>query len=141
MKIVRTSGHFHDEAASEFKNSKKCPYKEGRANEDPVQIEIIKDKSLSEIVTKLKDHFKPVRIYLFGSRAQGTAHSESDYDLMLVVKNSEKDPTARAREARQILWGRSIAVDIFIYTEEEFNEFKDEFSSIAHTVATEGVEI
>lgn len=45
------------------------------------------------------------------------------------------------KEARNILWGRKISVDVFIYTEDEFNNWKDEFSSIPHTVATEGVEI
>ena len=35
----------------------------------------------------------------------------------------------------------NIAVDIFIYTEEEFNDWKDEFSSIPYIVATEGVEL
>lgn len=106
-----------------------------------MHAELEKDKNLSEIVTKLKDHFKPVKTYIFGSRARGTAHAESDYDLLLVVKNSDKDSVERMREARRLLWGRTVAVDVFVYTEEEFNEFKDEFSSIAYTVATEGVEI
>jgi hypothetical protein len=45
------------------------------------------------------------------------------------------------REARRLLWGRRIAVDIFVYTEDEFINFKDEFGSIAHTAFTEGIEV
>jgi predicted nucleotidyltransferase len=82
-----------------------------------------------------------MKIYLFGSRAMGTATDDSDYDLFLIVKNSNKSPTERMREARRLLWGRKVPVDVFVYTEAEFNDYKDEFSSIAHTVATEGVEI
>ena len=45
------------------------------------------------------------------------------------------------QEARKILSDRTVSVDVFIYTEDEFADWKDEFSSIAHTVATEGIEL
>ena len=106
-----------------------------------VQFELENDKDLSEIVTKLKDHFKPMKVFIFGSRAKGTSTPDSDYDLFLIVKNSDKSQLQRMQEARRLIWGRTIAVDIFIYTEAEFFKFNDEFSSIAHTVANEGVEI
>ncbi len=106
-----------------------------------MQIELQKDKNLSEIVTKLKNHFKPEKVYLFGSHANGTATENSDYDLFLIVKNSGKDSIERMREARRILWDNPSAIDVFIYTETEFSESKERFNSIAHTVATEGVEL
>ncbi|OQW50462.1 MAG: hypothetical protein A4S09_01320 [Proteobacteria bacterium SG_bin7] len=106
-----------------------------------MQIEFEKDKNLSEIVAKLKAHFNPLKIYLFGSRAHGTANSDSDYDLFLVVKESNQRPIERMKKAHEILWGCKAPADIFIYTEVEFNEYKDEFSSIANTVVNEGVEL
>lgn len=106
-----------------------------------MQTELEKDKNLSEIVSKLKAHFKPLKTYLFGSRAKGTATIDSDYDLLLIVKNSDKDSRERMREARRLLWGRNVAVDIFIYTQEEFNEFENEFSSIPYIATTEGLEL
>jgi predicted nucleotidyltransferase len=106
-----------------------------------MQINLDNDRNLFDIVAKLKGHFKPEKIYLFGSRANGTASEDSDYDLLLIVKSSDKSPIDRAREARLLLWGRTVSVDIFVYTETEFNDSKNEFSSIAHTVATEGLEL
>lgn len=106
-----------------------------------MQIELQKDQNLNEIVSKLKNHFQPLKIYLFGSRAKGTATTESDYDLFLIVKSSDKTKLKRVQEAYQILLDRTVGVDIFIYTEAEFNDWKDEFSSIPYTVAHEGVEI
>lgn len=106
-----------------------------------MHIELEKDKVLSEIVSKLKAHFKPEKIFIFGSRANGTSTPDSDYDLLLVVKNSDKTSRERMREARQVLRGRTVAVDIFVYTEAEFDELKEEFSSIAHTAFTEGFEL
>ncbi len=104
-------------------------------------LDLKSDKNLSTIVGKLKGHFNPLKVYLFGSRSKGNARSDSDYDLFLIVKRSDKKPIQRMQEAKRLFWGQNIAVDIFIYTEEEFNDWKDEFSSIPYIVATEGVEL
>lgn len=106
-----------------------------------MQAELEQDQNLNEIVSKLKNHFKPEKIYLFGSRANGTATTDSDYDLFLIIKNSNLSQIKRMQEARKILSDRTVSVDVFIYTEDEFADWKDEFSSIAHTVATEGIEL
>ena len=34
----------------------------------------------------LKEKFKPQKIILFGSRARGDNHKESDYDLLIVAE-------------------------------------------------------
>lgn len=106
-----------------------------------MEIELQNDKNLTEIVTKLKAHFKPVKIYLFGSRARGTATPGSDYDIFVLVKQSDKSKMERMDEANLALWGRRYAVDVFVYTEAEFEEWKDAFNSIPHIVATEGLEL
>lgn len=106
-----------------------------------MQVSLSQDKKLADIVGKLKNHFKPEKVYLFGSRAKGTAQPSSDYDLFLIVKDSNKRMIDRMVEASDLLWGRTVSVDVFVYTESEFNDYKDEFSSIANIVATEGVEI
>lgn len=106
-----------------------------------MHTEFENDKNLAEMISKLKAHFKPEKVLLFGSRAKGTSTSDSDYDLLLVVKDSNKTSRERLREAREIIRGRTVAVDIFIYTKKEFDEYKEEFSSIPHTAYTEGIEL
>ncbi len=99
------------------------------------------DPKLNAIVKKLVDHFNPTRVFLFGSQARGTAGPDSDYDIFLVVKSSEKSQLERMDEANFVLWGRDVPVDVFVFTEQEFNEAKGIFSSVSYTVATEGVEL
>ena len=99
------------------------------------------DSKLDEILTRLIPEFQPTKIFLFGSRANGTSRDDSDYDIFLVIKNSDLHPIERMQMAGDILWGVGAQVDVFIYTEEEFNDWKEEFNSIPHTVATEGMEL
>lgn len=106
-----------------------------------MQISLQNDKNLAEIVQKLKDHFHPLKIYLFGSRANGTAKPDSDYDLFLIVKDSAQTKIERMQEANQVLWGRSVSVDVFIYTEAEFSLLTEDLNSIANSVSSEGLEL
>ena len=108
---------------------------------DKLEVLNYKDEKLNSILSVLRPVFNPTKIYLFGSRAKGLAVSGSDYDLFFVVKDSDIQPRDRVLKARELLWSNSVAVDLFIYTENEFNDWKDEFSSIPHTVYTEGLEL
>lgn len=66
------------------------------------------------------------QVYLFGSRAKGTAHPESDYDVVAVsrVFNGQRR-MARAAD-RYKLWyeagGWGISLDLHCYTPDEFRE-------------------
>ena len=99
------------------------------------------DPKLDAIVKKLVDHFNPTKVFLFGSRARGNYGPNSDYDIYIVVKESKKSQLERMDEANFVLWGREVPVDVFIYTEDEFDQAKHVLSSISHSVATEGVEL
>lgn len=52
---------------------------------------------LDRIVGVIKKEYKPDKIILFGSLAQGNVHEWSDIDL-LIVKETEKRPVDRAIE-------------------------------------------
>lgn len=99
------------------------------------------DDKLKNVLEKLIPEFQPIKIFLFGSRSKGTSRIDSDYDLLLIIKKSELSRHERMTKALMALWGCGVKVDVFIYTEAEFNDWKDEFSSIPHTVATEGLEL
>lgn len=99
------------------------------------------DQTLNHIVEKLLTEFQPSRIFLFGSRAKGTAVETSDYDLLLIIKESKYSRHERMTKAKETLWGCGVPVDVFVYTEQEFEDWKNEFSSIPHTATTEGLEL
>ncbi|MFY9726312.1 MAG: nucleotidyltransferase domain-containing protein [Bryobacteraceae bacterium] len=44
----------------------------------------VNDPILAELVHRLRELYRPERIYLFGSTARGESDPDSDYDLMLV---------------------------------------------------------
>lgn len=106
-----------------------------------MEIQNFKDELLNEILKRLVSEFHPLKVYLFGSRAKGLQTPESDYDLLLIIKESDLSRHERMTKALTVLWGCGAKVDVFVYTEAEFSEWKNEFSSIPHTVATEGLEL
>lgn len=42
------------------------------------------EEILESVCSVLKDRLKPLRIYLFGSRGEGTARIQSDFDIAVV---------------------------------------------------------
>lgn len=88
-----------------------------------------------QFVTQLS----PTRVYLFGSVADGTAHSGSDLDFYIVVKDDGKniaDLTAQAyRSIRSV---KQRPVDIIVGTESRFAK-RQSMPTIENEVARKGV--
>lgn len=100
------------------------------------------DEKLKLIVEVLKDEFAPKRIFLFGSRSNGSSKPDSDYDFVLVVEQTERTRIENMGIARQAI--RSVvgvSADVFVYDQSEFDEWKNEFSSIPETALTMGQEL
>jgi len=105
-------------------------------------MEVKKDPKIKKIIEALKKEFKPKRMFIFGSRANGTHHPDSDYDFVLVVEKTKKnriDNMGRARDL--ILETCNVSADVFVYPQKEFDDWKDELSSIPETALNTGQEI
>lgn len=76
---------------------------------------------LQLIHTRLSKVFDIQKMILFGSRANGTAQSESDYDV-LVVAESEIPFVKRQGVARMALGQRDFPIDLLVYTPSEAAE-------------------
>jgi uncharacterized protein len=99
-------------------------------------------KILNKIVEILKQELNPSRIFLFGSQANGTAHEDSDYDFVVVTKNSTKwSHEARSRLRSLIRNEAHVSADVFVYSEKAFAIWKDEFSSIPEVALNTGREL
>jgi len=78
----------------------------------------------SEILPLLIDLFQPEDVILFGSRVQGTAHEESDLDVIVVseffknVPQHERFPLIRKRIRTPY------SIDYLCYTPEEFKRMR-----------------
>jgi len=99
------------------------------------------DQALDEIVNRLVAALDPVAIYLFGSRARGTARPDSDFDLMVVT--SPEDGAAGYDYARAYapLVGRGIACDVLPVPAIDFLEEKDDPTSLCFEAAHFGKKV
>jgi len=93
---------------------------------------------LEEIVDRLVQALHPERVYLFGSRARGDSESASDFDILVVVANSELPGFKRDRLALRALRGVGAAVDVIVLTSHEFDRKRDVVCSLPATVDREG---
>lgn len=100
------------------------------------------DQTLHTIITLLKSEFNPSRLYLFGSRATGTARGESDFDFVMVIPLFAGDRMKNWERCQEIVRREcGVAVDVFTYSEAEFQKLNSEFSSIPETATSTGREI
>jgi HEPN domain-containing protein len=96
------------------------------------------EEPLAEAVRRLVDALQPERIYLFGSRARGDATEDSDYDLMVVVPDTEEPRHSLVRTAYDALWGVGISKDILVWTHPQFERQAPVVASLPATILREG---
>lgn len=96
------------------------------------------DPVLERIVERLVAALQPERIYLFGSRARGEGGPDSDYDLMVVVADSDLPGYKRDQLAYETLWGVRAAKDVLVWTREEFDSRLHLVASLPATIEREG---
>ncbi len=78
------------------------------------------------------------RVILYGSRAQGSATEDSDFDLLVV----EKDPVSKREEMRrlrQALSDLDYPVDVWVMGAEEFEETRNVIGGLAYPAHKYGV--
>ena len=95
------------------------------------------EEVLREIVLRLTSQFAPRKILLYGSRAAGTARSDSDYDL-LVVWRDEDPPAARSATVRQVLSDLKTPLDVAVVTPREYERFRNRRVHIVAVADREG---
>ena len=79
-----------------------------------------------EIIIKFLD---PEKIILFGSRANGNYHENSDYDLF-ILKNGITHKRKATHELYKLLYPTKLAIDLIIETPENFEMLKNQTSLI-----------
>lgn len=96
-------------------------------------------REIEELKEQFINQLTPLKIYLFGSFANGTYTEESDFDFYIIVNDTIKnlkDLTTQAyRSIRKI---KKRPVDIIVGTESIFENRKD-IPSVENEVVKEGV--
>ncbi len=99
------------------------------------------DQLLKQILDRLVPAFQPSKVVLFGSHATETANADSDFDLIFVLKERTKKQGDLMIEASHLLRGIEAPVDVFFYSEQEYEEKLKDFGSIPETAQFEGQKV
>lgn len=94
-------------------------------------------------INELRDCFvqqlSPLRVYLFGSFADGTFTEDSDFDFYIVVDDRETDLIELVRQAyKSVRSVKKRPVDILVGTNSKFEERKNQLS-VENEVYQKGV--
>jgi len=98
---------------------------------------MVTQETINHIVEVIVAKFNPRRIILFGSRARGTAVSDSDVDLFIEME-TELAASEQARRIRRSFDPYPCAMDIVVYKPEETQKWALAATSLASTVLREG---
>jgi len=89
-------------------------------------------KEINMVVEKIISGFRPQKIILFGSYADGQPTNDSDLDL-LIVKDSDLPRIERNRHVRRLLKNLYFPVDVFIKTPREYDRYKDVVGTVVYS--------
>lgn len=95
-------------------------------------------EAIRDALLACRDGVRITKVILFGSRARGTAEAGSDYDVLVVEEGlvSKREEIARLRKA---LGDLPIAIDVWVMSEEEYEETKDVIGGLAYPARRQGV--
>lgn len=96
---------------------------------------------LREMVDVIVRERSPEAIILFGSRARGDAHADSDVDLLVI----EKEPFSPQRSRRKVVARLQMALrelplskDILLYSRAEFDHWRNSLNHLLGRAGREG---
>lgn len=92
---------------------------------------------IAEMVRRIVKYCDPDQVILFGSQARGTAHADSDVDL-LVVMPVEGSKRAKQVELRCLLHDICVPKDIIVVRPEELARRRDIVGTVVWPAVREG---
>ncbi|MEW6040446.1 MAG: nucleotidyltransferase domain-containing protein [Elusimicrobiota bacterium] len=95
------------------------------------------DKSIIELIHKIRDKFHPEKIILFGSRARGDNRKSSDVDILIVGDFKERyfDRVGKILEMNDTKYD----LQPWIYSYEEFSRMENNF--FLRSILKEGINL
>ncbi|MEP7123235.1 MAG: nucleotidyltransferase domain-containing protein [Byssovorax sp.] len=102
-------------------------------------LEMIGDlRPLGPLLERIIARMAPEEIWLFGSRAEGRARPDSDYDLLVVMPDESPATHLDIISAWSLVRGLDVPADIVPCTRAEFEEEKHEIDSLARAAFLRG---
>ena len=92
---------------------------------------------VDEVISTVANTFHPQKIIIFGSVASGTAHSDSDIDLLVIMETDKKEPYRSVPVAISV--GHIfIDKDIIVITPQEYESRKNDEKSMIYQIDKTG---
>ncbi|MCR4335877.1 MAG: nucleotidyltransferase domain-containing protein [archaeon] len=83
-----------------------------------------KDPRIIAFADNLRVDYPDAKVFLFGSRSGKDFLEDSDYDVIVVSGLFDNVNFFKRTEKMYKYWAKNIALDVFCYTPEEFEEKK-----------------
>jgi len=96
------------------------------------------DKKLQDIINRISSHINPTKIYLFGSRARGDHHPDSDYDFVIIY-DGDKSKGDVDLSIRRLFRRRDFAMDILVLSTYELERYKHVANTLSREITENGV--
>lgn len=90
------------------------------------------------LLSRIIDRMRPEQIWLFGSRARGSARPMSDWDLLVVLPDDATEDELDLMYAWQTVRDLRIPADVIPVRRSEFEEARDHAGTLVRTVVGEG---
>lgn len=97
--------------------------------------------AIEPLLERLRAHFNPQEIWLFGSRARGTATANSDWDLCAIVRDDANAELFDPTHAWGLLRADDFGADVVVFPRGEFEEQRGTPNTIPIAVAAEGLRL
>jgi len=94
--------------------------------------------SIAPLVERIIQRLAPEEIWLFGSRAEGRARPDSDYDLLAVLADDAPESALDLMKAWELTCGLGVPADLVPCTRADFEADKDEVGTLARAAYHRG---
>ncbi len=96
------------------------------------------EQSLRTLLERIVPAFRPQAVYLFGSRAEGRADEDSDWDLLVVVPDDTPAERLTVVAGYEAVRGSGVAADVFPTRQSRFEALKSQVGSLSHAAWRRG---
>ncbi len=102
-------------------------------------LNLLNENEVKHLLDLIKVRCRPVAVWLFGSRAKGTAEPESDWDLLVILPDSvpfeKQDDVVDAIKLRSL---SQVNADILACSESDFRSATKIPNTLAYEIARTG---
>lgn len=99
---------------------------------------VVEQETIQKIISIIVKEISPEQIILFGSRAKGMAHIDSDYDIC-VLKTGINNIREVKHKLYYDLYEAKEAIDLVVNTPEKFEILKEDKYLIYKSIFQDGV--